>query len=256
RSDELDAPTRRRVEQFLRENPDAQAELDSLADFRQMITDVPAVELPAMDAATVLPKPTRSINWYRWISAAAAVALLGMIWMNTSLEVNDNGFAIHFGQDEQGAQQYASVQKELEQLRSEYHLAKAEIEKIQTALVVQTTAVATSDIAQEIQQLEARLNELSQRPRLTKTAVQKMQQQYYQEQLPRTVAAIQHSQSDGKTEWTELLDDVIAQLQEQRNNDMQALANSLLDMQRNLSNYQLATDEKLEAILTGTLSDD
>ena len=33
---ELDEPTRRRVAKFLMENPDAKAELESLADFRQM----------------------------------------------------------------------------------------------------------------------------------------------------------------------------------------------------------------------------
>jgi len=244
---ELDEPTRRQVEQFLKENPDAKAELDSLSDFRQILADVPEVEVPSMEVNSVLPKPQRQINWYRWISAAAAVALLGLIWFNTKIEVGSNGLVIQFGDSEK--EQLAT-----EKFTTEINLAKAEIKKMQKEIgALKNNA---TDEPMDLSPIETRIVNLEQQPGLTKAQVKKLNEAYYKSQIPKMVAAIQNTQTSNTEEYTELLNDILYQIQEQRETDMQAISSRLMFLQNNVDIHRQETNEKFEVLLTNTLSDD
>jgi len=244
---ELDEPTRRRVEQFIKENPDARAELNRLSDFRQMLADVPAVEVPSMEVNKLLPKPQRRINWYRWISTAAAVALLGLIWFNTKIEVGSNGLVIQFGDSKN--EQLAD-----EKFTAEINLAKAEIEKMQVELAALKNS--PSDEQVDLNPIETRITNLEQQPQLTRAQIEKLNEAYYQSQIPKMVAAIQNTQTSNTEEYTELLNDIIYQIQEQRETDMQAIASRLMYLQNNVNTHRQETNEKFEVLLTSTLSDD
>lgn len=102
--DEMDSPEKEEFERFLKENPELQAELNELGGTRKLLEEAPHHETP-VNKPVVINSANSSPRWFQSsavraslaIAAAMLVIVIAFSFVKLRVEINDNGFAVSFG---------------------------------------------------------------------------------------------------------------------------------------------------------------
>lgn len=143
--DELEQDQRKELEVYLSHNPGLKKELDELGDVRSMLQHLP-VQDPAEQLVMVKPERSGFQDWWNgmiesrlpasgFVRAGVAVASIFILFVvmgaftNMNISINDNGFELAFGEQQEVVQQgFTTEQVEylLQQMREENALMVSE----------------------------------------------------------------------------------------------------------------------------------
>jgi hypothetical protein len=143
--DKLEQDQRKELEAYLSHNPGLKKELDELGDVRSMLQHLP-VQNPAEQLVMVEPERSGFQDWWNemieswlpasgFVRAGVAVASIFILFVvmgaftNMNISINDNGFELAFGEQQEIVQQgFTAEQVEylLQQMREENALMVSE----------------------------------------------------------------------------------------------------------------------------------
>lgn len=226
---ELSAQEKAAFEQQLQNDPKLQQELRDFQSTRTMLQQVEEMQ-PKATVVELKPKPVVSMRAVKWLSAAAAVALLLLVG-KPSMEVSSNGFMIAFGSPN-------TIQSQPEVLQpNDYEpiihnaVAKSnqDIYKMLDSIQHQ---LGTRINTKEQSLLEAIERELSTYENQQQRKVARVVNNQYEENMPRLVSMTQDMQLEQRRELKSMMNRLWKDLQRQREADLQAIERAFLELQQ------------------------
>ncbi|MEM8528712.1 MAG: hypothetical protein AAGG68_29020 [Bacteroidota bacterium] len=237
---ELSAQEKAAFEQQLRNDPKLQQELRDFQSTRSMLQQVEEVQ-PKATVVELKPKPIVSMRAVKWLSVAAAVALLLLVG-KPKMEVNSNGFMIAFGSP--SVEQVQPVTTPASDYEPMIHNAVAqsnqEIYKMLDSIQQQLGARINT---KEQTLLEAIERELSSYDSEHQHHVVQAVNDEYEENMPRLVALTQDMQLEQRREFKNIANRLWKDFQRQREADLEAIERALLELQQQQISGEAVTSD-------------
>lgn len=247
---ELTEEERRAVEQWLRQHPEAQQELDELQETRSRIAHLPEVQPSApMYSLPVAQTNVARRRWVSWAGVAAAAILVLLVVLNTSITVSKQGMTIAFGQPilvETPAPTPVDNQQWKEQLTEALALNNAlfeqQLDSIQQKLQQQ--------LAQNQQVLLSRWQTQSvAQDELQRQKLEEFATTYYQKSIPGIAANLQTMQLQQRQEFQLMLNELWNDWLTVRRADLQVIQTNMQNLQQNVELNRTQTKDLLENML-------
>ncbi|MEM1328784.1 MAG: hypothetical protein AAGI23_22700 [Bacteroidota bacterium] len=230
---ELSAEERQAFEAEIQQNEDLQAELSELKSMRAMLRQVDH-HLPKSTVVELRTIPRITPRQIRWLSMAAAVALLLLVG-KPKLDVGQNGVSLAFGTPPHSTEQaimttpdltaddYVAITREL--MAQDQQRVDKRLDSLQQLLN------GNSNIDSEW--LEDAINQkLAGYQYQQNRQVVRAVDSKYEQNMPRIVSNMQDMQLEQRREVRRLLNQMWQQVQLQRESDLQAIEEMILDLQR------------------------
>jgi len=225
---ELSAQEKAAFEQQLQNDPKLQQELRDFQSTRTMLQQVEELQ-PKATVVELKPKPFVSMRAVKWLSAAAAVALLLLVG-KPKMEVSSDGFMIAFGSTESVKHLPEIVESDSYEPMIHNAVAQSnqEIYKMLDSIQQQLGARINT---KEQSLMEAIERELAGYQNKHQRHVARAVNNQYEENIPRLVSMTQDMQLEQRREVRNLLSRFWQDIQRQREADMQAIEEAFLKLQ-------------------------
>jgi len=243
---EISAEERQKVEAWLREHPEDRAELQQLQETRSWLAAVPAAPTKTtLNFPTAKSKRLWAVPRLAWIGAAAAVLLLLLTTLGTSVTVSEKGMTIAFGQPALSAtanpESQAWQKQILEVLAENDEATEQRLDSIQRQ--VQHELLQQQKTLLQDWQAQLARHDALQRKKLEQFAME-----YYQKEVPIMIANVQDMQLEQREELQVILNEMWNDWLAVRSADLQIIQASMDDLQENIERNQNQT-QVLEDIL-------
>jgi len=238
---EISEAERRKVEAWLAEHPEEQAELEQLRETRSWLATAPPA--PPQTSPFVIEKSAtrRRFPTLAWIGAAAAVLLLLLTAIGTQVDFTGNGMRITFGQPAPPTPAEDWQQQLLQTLAEQDRAAEQRLDSMQQAMQRQF-------LRQQTQLLDHWQNRLATHDAQQRQKLEQFAADYYQQEVPGMIANVQEMQLQQREELQVILNDMWNDWLEVRSADLQIIQASMVNFQDKLERNQNQT-QVLEDIL-------
>ncbi|MEM6698366.1 MAG: hypothetical protein AAF599_08220 [Bacteroidota bacterium] len=227
---ELSAQEKAAFEQQHQNDPKLQQELKDFQSTRTMLQQVEEMQ-PKATVVELKPKPMVSMRAVKWLSAAAAVALLLLVG-KPRIEVSSNGFMIAFGSTNTVQSQPVQTNDYEPMIHNAVAQSNQEIYKMLDSIQHQ---LGTRINTKEQSLLEAIERELSSYDNEHQHHVVRAVNNQYEENMPRLVSMTQDMQLEQRRELKGMMNRLWKDIQRQREADMQAIERAFLELQQQQS---------------------
>ncbi len=249
---ELSAEEQAKVNQYLEENPEAQATLEELGKVRTVMAKLEDEEPLAPIVMNMHPEPTIMRKLVPWLSAAAAVCLFVLVGYATDLNLKYQQGQVILGFGEPATTEVETSPLTQEQLvpllegilgqqNAQYN---AELKNVQSALESQIAANQ-----QKIAQTTAKPA-----PGLDEGVLQAYLMRYQEENVNQMASLLENSTEVQREELQIFLAEYHQFLEERRLQDLQLIEAGFQAMQDNVNQQKSETEEILANIITSVNS--
>ncbi|MEL6941069.1 MAG: hypothetical protein AAFO82_00235 [Bacteroidota bacterium] len=237
---ELSAQERAAFEQELQNNPQLQQELKDFQSTRSMLHQVEEIQ-PKATVVELKPKPVISTRAVKWLSAAAAIALLLLVG-KPRMEVGSDGFMIAFGYTNpvNPSPAVLPVAEQQSMIHNAVAESNQEIYKLLDSIQNQLGARINT---KEQMLLEAIERELSSYENQHQRQVARVVSNQYEENIPRLVSMTQDMQLEQRRELKGMMNRLWKDVQRQREADLQAIERAFLELQQQQSLGEVSTSD-------------
>jgi len=238
---EISEEERQKVEVWLAEHPEEEAELEQLRETRSWLATAPPAPPQKSPLFVEESAPRRRFPTLAWMSAAAAVLLLLLVTIGTEVDFTGNGMQITFGKTRTETITEDWQQELLQTLAEKDRAAEQRLDSMQHAMQQQLMQQQTQLLDNWQDRLAA--HDAQQRKKLEQFATD-----YYQKEVPNMIANVQEMQLQQRDELQIILNDMWNDWLEVRSSDLQIIQATMANFQENLERNQNQT-QVLEDIL-------
>lgn len=226
---ELSAQEKAAFEQQLQNDPKLQQELRDFQSTRTMLQQVEDLQ-PKATVVELKPKPVVSMRAVKWLSIAAAVALL-LLAGKPRMEVSSNGFMIAFGSPkiEQANPATTPTNDYEPMIHNAVAQSNQEIYRMLDSIQQQLGARINTKEQTLLQAIE---RELSSYDNQHQHHVARAVNNQYEENMPRLVSMTQDMQLEQRRELKGMMNRLWKDVQRQREADLQAIERAFLELQQ------------------------
>jgi len=238
---EMTDEQRREYELWLERHPEVQQEIEELQASRNWLADVETV-IPQPLVVNLAPKRTLDLKWLYRVGAAAAVVLA--LWLsNFQIKGEEGGFTLSFGNPK--SIDSHEIEQPVDRSVEEMEAWKMLLASNQNVLEQKMMAM-DSTWQNQFTKLENRQQQQWAQVNRTQTQqVQRIKQEFTEDELPRLANLMQQLQQDQLEELRLLLTEFWTSWQDTRQTDLQFIDVQMTNMLQNVERNQQESEARV-----------